>query len=257
MATPFPGMDPYLEGPEWPDFHSTFVHCWREAVADGLPNDYVAKIDERVYLVETDPEVRKLIKPDVAVSRGARPSGARASGAVATLEPVTMRLEIIDGPRELFIEILRRPELSLVAVLELLSPANKENPGRTEYLSKRSAVLRQNVHLVELDLLRGGQRVPSPKPLPAADYYYLVAHAEGRPDCQVYSWNLPDGLPRIPVPLRPPHADVIVDLAKVFTTAYDRGRFGRSLRYDRPCPAPLNDDQRRWVESVIAAKATT
>ena len=38
MASPFPGMDPYLEGPEWPDFHSRFVNAWCEAIADhGTP----------------------------------------------------------------------------------------------------------------------------------------------------------------------------------------------------------------------------
>ena len=253
MSSPFPGMDPFLEGPaSWSDFHSTFVHCWREAIADGLPDDYEANINERVYLVETDPEVRKLIKPDVAISQGEQPSAGHTTAVLATLEPVTLSLEIIDGVRELFIEILHRPELSLVATLELLSPANKENPGRTEYLSKRTAILRQNVHLVELDLLHCGQRVPSPRALPSADYYYLIARAEQRPDCQVYHWKLSDSLPKLPVPLRPPHADVIVDLAQVFTTAYERGRFRRRLRYDLPCPAPLRDDQRSWVETVVA-----
>ena len=61
-----------------------------------------------------------------------------------------------------------------MAVLELLSPANKQNPGRTEYLSKRNAILRQNVHLVELDLLLGGERLPLLKSLPLDDYYYLL-----------------------------------------------------------------------------------
>jgi hypothetical protein len=129
MASPFPGMDPFLEGPEWHDFHSRFVNAWCEAIADELPDDYVAKLGERVYLVETDPEVRKLIKPDVAVTHGGHASVVRATGMAAKLEPVTLPLEIIDGYSELYIEILHRPELSLVAVLELLSPANKENRG--------------------------------------------------------------------------------------------------------------------------------
>jgi Protein of unknown function (DUF4058) len=252
MASPFPGMDPYLEGPEWPDFHSRFVNAWCEGIADELPNDYVARIDERVYLIEVDPETRKLIYPDVAVAQRASTTSAKSPTATATLEPLTLPLEIIEGPRETYIEILKKPDLSLVAVVELLSPANKENPGRTEYLSKRNAILRQNVHLVELDLLFGGRRVPSPRTLPIADYYYLIARAEQRFDCQLYYWKLPNALPRLPVPLRPPHADVIVDLAKVFTTAYERGRFGRDLRYDRPCPAPLSEEQRAWVEQVVA-----
>ena len=70
MRSPFPGMDPFLENPAyWLDFHSRFVNCWCEAIADVLPPNYEASLGERVYLVEHDPEARKLGFPDVAVSR--------------------------------------------------------------------------------------------------------------------------------------------------------------------------------------------
>lgn len=254
MPSPFPGMDPFLESPEtWLDFHYTFINYWREAIADALPDEFEANLGERVYLVEVDPESRKLIYPDVAVSHAEPASRSGSASASATLEPVTIPLETIEGPRETYIEILHRPDRSLVAVLELLSPANKQSPGRTEYLSKRNAILRQNVHLLELDLLLGGERLPLQRPLPVGDYYYLVARAELRPDCQVYAWTLPHVLPRLPLPLRPPYKDAVIDLGQVFTTAYDRGRFGRRLAYQRPCPAPLRDDQRSWVASIVAA----
>jgi hypothetical protein len=38
-------------------------------------------------------------------------------------------------------------------------------------------------------------------------------------------------LPAIPIPLLPPDADVWVDLAAVFRTTYQRGRYARSLDY--------------------------
>jgi hypothetical protein len=257
MSSPFPGMDPYLEGAaHWSDFHFTFINYWREAIAEQLPEEYEANIGERVYLVEVDPDTRKLIYPDVAVSEG-RISTASApvvATAVATLEPVTIPLETVEGPREAYIEILHRPDRDLVGVLELLSPANKHDPGRTEYLSKRNAVIRQSVHLVELDLLLGGQRLPLRRPLPPADYYYLLSRGEARPDCQVFHWNLGERLPRLPVPLRPPHPDLTIDLAQVFATAYDRGRFGRRLTYRQPCPAPIRPEQQRWVAEVLASK---
>lgn len=35
MASPFPGIDPYLESQGyWPDFHHTFINYLREALAD-------------------------------------------------------------------------------------------------------------------------------------------------------------------------------------------------------------------------------
>src|SRR5262249_46248523 len=131
MSSPFPGMDPFLEDPIfWSDFHSTFINYWREAVADVLPPNYEATLGERVYLIEHEPEHRKLGFPDVAVTdkESLLPSagGSALTAAVATLEPVTIPLTILDGPRETYIEILHQPDRSLVAALELLSPANKE-----------------------------------------------------------------------------------------------------------------------------------
>ena len=257
MASPFPGMDPFLESPAyWLDFHATFINYWREAIADALPASYEANLGERVYLVERDPEARKLGYPDIAVSQGeTTTSVARtAAPALPALEPVTTALMILEGPRETYVEILYGPERTRVAVLELLSPANKEYPGRTEYLAKRMAMFYQNVHLVELDLLVGGRRLPMQKPLPPADYYYLVSRADQRPDCQVYFWTLRQPLPRLPVPLRPPDPDMIIDLGAVFATAYERGRFQRRIKYEGALPVSLGDEDKRWAEALLAAR---
>ena len=67
-----------------------------------------------------------------------------------------------------------------MAVLELLSPANKEEPGYSQYQAKRNALFRQLVHVIELDLLVGGHRLPLAKPLPPADCYYLLSRADRR-----------------------------------------------------------------------------
>jgi hypothetical protein len=152
-----------------------------------LPERYEANLGERVYLVEHDPEARQLMSPDIGVVEAHAPSrvGSSCAGAV-TLVPVTVPLAILEGPRETFIEILHKPDRALVSVLELLSPTNKEQPGRTEYLAKRRAILSQKVHLVELDLLRAGRRMPSQLPLPPGDYYCLVARAERRPDAEIF-----------------------------------------------------------------------
>jgi len=62
MPSPFPGMDPYLEDPAfWPDFHARFLYNWSDALADLLPEQYEARIDETVRLVEVNPSKRKLI----------------------------------------------------------------------------------------------------------------------------------------------------------------------------------------------------
>jgi hypothetical protein len=253
MKSPFPGMDPFLEQVAyWSDFHATFVNYWREAIADVLPPQYEATLGERVYLVERDPDERKLGYPDIAVTRGETSrAGTTASSAMAILEPVTIPLTILEGPRETYIEILHRPERSLVTALELLSPANKEAPGRVEYLAKRRALLLQNTHLVELDLLISGRRLPFELPLPVANYYYFVSRAERRPDCQVYHWPIHQPLPILPVPLRDPDPDIQIDLSAVFVTAYERGRFFQRLAYQGTIPSCIGEEERRWIEGTV------
>ncbi len=223
MPSPFPGMDPFLETPAlWSDFHARFITYWSDALADLLPDNYEARIDEKVRLVEVAP------------------------ARVATLEPVTLSLvSEEEEAHERHIEILHRPERTLVAVLELLSPANKEEPGRSDYLAQRHALLRQPIHLVEIDLLIGGRRLPPEDGLPPGDYYALVSRGDRRPKCDVYVWTLRQRLPAIPIPLLPPDPDVWLDLAAVFATAYERGRYARSLDYASPPPVALDDPTRR------------
>lgn len=253
MPSPFPGMDPFLENPAyWPDSHATFINYWREAIADALPPNYEATLGERVYLVEHDPAVRKLGFPDIAVTHAQGPLSCPATGtaAAATLEPVTIPLQVLEGPRETYIEILHQPDRSLVAVLELLSPASKEQPGRTEYLAKRRGLIYQTIHLVELDLLLGGRRLPMENPLPPGDYYYLLSRGEQRPVYQVFAWTVRQALPTLPVPLRAPDPDLLINLGAVFTTAYDRGRFGRRINYHAAPPALREADKAR-AEGVL------
>jgi hypothetical protein len=116
---------------------------------------------------------------------------------------------------------------------------------------KRNALLHQNVHLVELDLLLGGKPLPTRQPLPRGHYHHLVSRAELRPNCQVYSWNLSHPLPVLPVPLRSPYSDVVFDLATVFAVAYDRGRFAKRIRYGQPCQAPMSEQDRDWVAALV------
>ena len=250
MPSPFPGMDPYLEDAAfWSDFHARFITYWSDALADILPQHYEARIDEKVRLVEVAPAGRKRIEPDVAVTRH-EPSSPPipAPAGVATLEPVTIPLVIEEEEtHERYIEILHRPERTLVAVLELLSPANKEEPGRSDYLAKRNALLRHRVHLIEVDLLIGGHRLPLERALPPGDYYALVSPGDRRPDCDVYSWTVRQRLPAIPIPLLPPDPDVWLDLAAVFATTYERGRYARSLAYASPPPVSLDDGAQHWV----------
>lgn len=250
MDSPFPGMDPYLEDPAfWRDFHHVFIDCWREAIADVLPEAYEARLDERVEIVPLSEEDIKPIYPDVAVTRRKKRLGrGSASGGTAVLNPVVIPHAIIgEQPRQAYIRIFKRPGRSLVAVLELLSPSNKIGDGFMDYCGKRSTLLYGRTHLVELDLLMGGRRLPLAKPLPPGDYFAMISRGDQRPNCEVYAWSLREPLPAIPIPLRAPDADVFVDLQAVFCQTYQRGRYAPSLRYGKAPEAPLGAKDKRWA----------
>ncbi|MBI3462877.1 MAG: DUF4058 family protein [Planctomycetes bacterium] len=249
MPSPFPGMDPYLENPAfWPDFHARFITYWCDTLRELLPEQYEARVDERVNLVEVHPEHVKLIAPDVSITRDASATmPASEAKGVATIEPTVIPLAMEEGVRETYIEIRRRPERTLIAVLELLSPSNKEEPGRSIYLAKRNALLHQDVHLVELDLLLADRRLPLAGPYPAGDYFALVSRSDRRPDCHVFAWTIREPLPTIPIPLRSPDRDIAIDLGAVFTQNYDRGGYRRSLIYQAPPDVKLPPQDLSWV----------
>jgi hypothetical protein len=256
MQCPFPGMDPYLEDPAfWPDFHAKFINYWQEHIADRVPSYYEVRVGERVCIVEERPDAKKLTGPDVAISRATRrKSQSQHRGAAAgTQEPVTIPFVVLDQPREGYLEILHRPDRELVAVLELLSPGNKENPGRHTYMAKRNALWFEKVHIIELDLLLLGHLLPLDKPLPQDDYFYLVHRSNYRPDCNAFSWGLRDPLPTVPVPLLPGDADVMCDLAAVFATTFERRRYRPSLRYGKAPVAKLSPDSMRWIKERLRA----
>lgn len=244
MPSPFPGMDPYLEDPAfWPDFHHSFIAYWCDALNDQLPDQYEARINVRARLVELPEEPPKEVTPDVEIAT-----------TDSVVEPVAVPLILVAETEDSYIQLLHRPERSLVAVLELLSPSNKTNPDRADYLLKRNALLRQqHVHLIELDLLLGGQRLPMGGPLPQGDFYALVSRAGERTHSEVYAWTLQQRLSAIRQPLKEPDPDLVFDLGAVLVTAYERGRYARALRYAAPPPVALNEANRGWAEAAVRA----
>ncbi len=249
MPRPFPGVDPFLEAQGyWPGFHVKFLNYWQEAIGEQLPDDYDVQLEEGVRLVDLEAGESYLIRPDVAIAHTTPPRAGSTTGA-AVLEPETIPTVIFDEDRDLFLKIIHRPDRKLVTALELLSPSNKVGSGHTDYVARRNAVLRQEVHLVELDLLAAGHRVPMTRPLPPGSFFAIIARWEQRPDCQVYSWGVRHALPKIPVPLKAPDPDLIIDLSAVYETAFSRGRYARSVDYRGPLDLPIPPEDREWAEA--------
>jgi uncharacterized protein DUF4058 len=259
MPSPFPGMDPFVESQEWDDFHPTLITILREELAPLVRPRYVIRVERRVYLEHVPDELSHAARPDVLVLERARGRDLRAgsgSAAGAVAAPfVELMLPVPEEQREAFLTIRERGTLEVVTVIELLSPSNKRPgaDGHREYLAKRTAVLRSAAHLVELDLLRGGQRLPTIEPLPVADYYAVVSREQRRPWARIYPWTVRDRLPEIPIPLAGDDADVPLDLQAAFDTAYDRAGYDLSLDYRRPVEPALSEADAAWVQEVLAA----
>ena len=197
MPSPFPGMDPYLESQGyWPDFHTRFMTYCCDALNDHLSDSYEARLGEQLRLVERREPQARTVFPDVAILEGGpgRRTSAQSETAagVLMLEPVTIDLPVeeIEEVRDLWIEIRHRPDRDLVTAIEILSPTNKLGEGYWQYQTKRRSLIRQNVHLVELDLLVRGQRLPMGQDLPAGDFFAFVSRADRRSKCEVYAWSV-------------------------------------------------------------------
>ena len=53
MASPFPGMDPYLElSGDWRDFHARLLNALADELSDRLPEGYIARIEEEFHILE-------------------------------------------------------------------------------------------------------------------------------------------------------------------------------------------------------------
>ncbi len=138
----------------------------------------------------------------------------------------------------------------MVTAVEVLSPINKWGHGRHVYLEKRDRIHASRVNLVEIDLLLGGAPLPMKERIEPGAYYAIVARGARLPWAEVYRWTVRDPLPRVPIPLREPDPDVLIDLAVSVDRVYKLGRYARTLRHDEPLPETtlLSPEDRAWVE---------
>jgi hypothetical protein len=257
MRSPFPGMDPYLE-PHWRDVHASLVIYARDALQAQLPGGLLARVEERVF-VESESDRERAIYPDVRVVQ--HPSAAAAiearETAVATAEPVVLPWQ--DEPvTETFIEIVEAGEGNrVITVVEFLSLANKApGPGQQPYLHKQFDVLEGGVSLVEIDLLRAGQRVIAyPGRIPRryrTTYQVCVGRSWVPRTSEIYAVPLRARLPTIRVPLRRTDADAQLNLQELIDLAYRNGRYAE-LDYRRPPEPPLDPDDERWADELLRA----
>lgn len=258
MPSPFPGMDPYLEGYLWPDVHSALANKIRQQLTPLLRPKYTARLD--IYLAE-DPfpeEEIGILYPDVEVIEivNCQPTASsNPNQTTLTITPPSLTLPVpqINQIRLTRIEIRDTANNRLITSIEILSPVNKREPGLTAYRQKQKRLYQANIHLLEIDLLRRGTRPFAQPRLPEVPYCIALTRANAK-QLEIWAIALPSRLPIVPVPLDDPDPDVPLDLQAALSSVYEEAAYDLSLNYNQPPPPPtLEPKDSAWLQSQIQA----
>lgn len=261
MASPFPGMDPWLEQSGiWSNLHTTLITALRDELTGLLRPHYYVDIDQRTYITPINGDDKLLGRPDVHVVKSpylitALPPKT-APSEVLVADPVVVNLELYDEEEvlERYLEVRKPRSGEIVTVIEILSPKNKRSgEGRTTYLQKRRQIFHSQTHLVEIDLLRRGQ--PMPVVLPGkkikSDYRILVSRWDQRPQSELYPFTIRQSIPRFRLPLLPGDEEPIVDLTKLLADIYDRAGYDLVIDYTtNPIPRLTGKDA-HWADKHL------
>lgn len=257
MPSPFPGMDPYLEGYLWPDVHHRLATQISRQLAPQIQPNYVARLE--IWVIEDVAFTAEVgvMYPDVEVLKikQASPPPPAPTGGTAILEaeailtaPLTIPLPQV---RLVSVEIRDMAQDQLVTCIEILPPVNKREPHLSQYRLKRLRLHETGVHLLEIDLLRRGSRPWTHPCIPDTPYLALLTRAE-IPAVEVWPIHLQDRLPILPVPLRHPDKDATLDLAAALTAVYDEAYYHLSIDYSQePPPPPLAEEEAVWLRGQI------
>jgi len=260
MSSPFPGMDPYLEGEMWQEFHETLANAIRAQLLPRFSAKYVALLSKRYVLDRPvlsilDLPSERVIYPDahVAALRERADVAFAPVGVNVAGPPFELLSPIPEQVPMLSVEIHDVAERRLVTIIEILSPVNKRGEGWRDYVDRRTELLQTRTHLLEIDLLRQGTRIPLVGELPPASYYVYLSRTQRRPRTQVWPVQLHDRLPTVPVPLLPPDPDVPLDLQAAVKACFDLVGYERLLDYAAPPPPPpLSEGDIVWVAQVLS-----
>lgn len=270
LKSPFPGMDPFLEvNPLWQEFHGWFIRELarlnsRQARDVGCQ----IAVERNVYRREPSGEMVLIGEPGALVGPDLSVAGwdhsAFEGNAVATAELKAIHRVQLDPDQ---MEIYKQDYLvvrelgsftRILAVVELLSFANKLGSYLPRYREKRMRMLGSLAHFMEIDFLRAGdnrsrQMFPELTPSP---YFIIVARKtdQGREEAG-YPIHLQDRLPIVGLPLGPGRPDLPLDLAAAFESAFDLCTQTARIDYRNeavPEP-PLTVEDAMWVKGMFAA----
>jgi Protein of unknown function (DUF4058) len=259
MPSPFPGMDPYLEHPEfWPETHNRLIVAIADSLMPHLRPKYEIAIEQRIYTVN-DPDDSNgdslLVGiPDVAIKHQPVASDipTRSVATVALAAPTTVTIPMPEKIRQVYLEVREMTTRQVVTAIEILSPVNKRSgEGRNIYLKKRARVLGSLTHLIEIDLLRAWPPMPILDHPIQSHYRVLVSCSDRRPRAELYAFNLYNSLPAFSLPLRSEDVEPPIDLQKLLTELYDRAGYDYRIDYNLDPVPPLSEPDTIWAKELL------
>jgi Protein of unknown function (DUF4058) len=192
--------------------------------------------------------------PDVEILE--QESKPQTQGGVAVLPALMTRAAVMEVPtRYTRLEIRSVEKEKLVTAIELLSPANKRSgaEGIEAYEKKRQEFFKSDAHLLELDLLRAGQRLKFTQPLPDNPYFIFLSRAQKRPLIDVWPLSLRETIPAVPVPLLRPDPDVVLDVQQALNEKVQSMNGGLITRKNLLAPT-FSERDVGWLEENLRNK---
>jgi hypothetical protein len=226
----------------WESFHSTWANAMMTALNRALPRRYIAEIQINIG---------RQVEADVAeFDRGFEPedgdpgngSGGLAVQAQPYAPPVAMATIPAVFPDDIAVHVRDRVRgRLLLAVIELVSPANKDSPeSRRAFAAKCAARLQRGIGLVTLDIvsdmffnlheeLSRLMGHAEPYQMSPETHTYAAAYRPARRDDenQIDVWTFPltvgKSLPVVPLALRAT-TTVPLDLESTYSEARRNSR---------------------------------
>jgi hypothetical protein len=258
MKSPFPGMNPWLEGYLWPDVHSRLAQVISELLAPQIAPKYVARL-ALATIMDGDPDSEiGITYPDVEVldrlSTANEPAMTYGGKTLSMTEPTIVMPFTLPIPVKFpIVEVRDAANNKLITAIEILSPVNKRNPNLIDYRKKIDDLHKRGVHIIEIDLLRRGTRPFSTKK--AVSHYQMMLLRAQSNNALVWSVNIQDKLPVLPVPLRAPDLDVFLDLGNAMDIIFERSLYYLSINYAKdPAPPAFSENDLAFIQEVINQK---
>ncbi len=158
--------------------------------------------------------------------------------------------------RQATVEVRRTDGGQLIAAIEIISPANKREPGLTDYQQKRKRLYQAGVHLLEIDLIRRGVRPIRLLEAPQTPYLMDLVRSHCRKDralaCALARYASAGACAAWTSTIQ----TCRWSLNEILATIYDEAAYDLSIDYSAPPPPPAAVRRGRGLDAIDPGELT-